>query len=105
MSAPVSAAQAEPAESLEDLERFRQRARAFIRENLRNVGAISVSLRRGDDESELAGVARDREVQRLLFDGGLAGICVPRAYGGLIQEQRRLYRLYDEARRQWRKPS
>jgi DNA polymerase III subunit epsilon len=30
---------------------------------------------------------------------------VPRTYAGLIQEQRRLYRLYDEARRQWRKPS
>lgn len=28
---------------------------------------------------------------------------VPRAYGGLIQEQRRLVRLQDEARRSWRK--
>jgi DNA polymerase-3 subunit epsilon len=28
---------------------------------------------------------------------------VPRAYGGLIQEQRRLVRLQDEARRLWRK--
>lgn len=28
---------------------------------------------------------------------------VPRAYGGLIQEQRRLYRLQDEARKIWRK--
>lgn len=30
---------------------------------------------------------------------------VPRAYGGLIQEQRRLVRLQDEARRQWRRPN
>jgi DNA polymerase-3 subunit epsilon len=30
---------------------------------------------------------------------------VPRAYGGLIQEQRRLVRLQDEARRLWRKPN
>jgi DNA polymerase-3 subunit epsilon len=30
---------------------------------------------------------------------------VPRAYGGLIQEQRRLGRIQDEARRMWRKPS
>jgi DNA polymerase-3 subunit epsilon len=30
---------------------------------------------------------------------------VPRAYGGLVQEQRRLARLQDEARRLWRKPN
>ncbi len=30
---------------------------------------------------------------------------VPRAYGGLIQEQRRLLRMQDEARARWRKPS
>ena len=34
------------------------------------------------DEEELAAVARDREVQRLLFDAGLAGICFPTEYGG-----------------------
>jgi DNA polymerase-3 subunit epsilon len=30
---------------------------------------------------------------------------VPRAYGGLIQEQRRLNRIQDEARRLWRRPN
>ncbi|HVK69657.1 MAG TPA: 3'-5' exonuclease [Polyangium sp.] len=30
---------------------------------------------------------------------------VPRAYGSLIQEQRRLLRMQDEARARWRKPS
>ena len=30
---------------------------------------------------------------------------VPKAYGGLIQEQRRLMRVQDEARKFWRKPS
>jgi DNA polymerase III subunit epsilon len=30
---------------------------------------------------------------------------VPRAYGGFIQEQRRLYRKQDEVRKLWRKPS
>ena len=30
---------------------------------------------------------------------------VPRAYGGLIQEQRRLLRQQDEARKLWRKPN
>ena len=34
------------------------------------------------DEEELAAVARDRELQRSLFDAGLAGICVPPEYGG-----------------------
>jgi alkylation response protein AidB-like acyl-CoA dehydrogenase len=34
------------------------------------------------DDEELAAVARDREIQRMLFDAGLAGICIPREYGG-----------------------
>ena len=68
---------------MEDLEAFRQRARAWIRENLRPVGPVALSLRRErTDEQELDAVARDREVQRMLFDAGLAGICIPREYGG-----------------------
>lgn len=70
-------------ENNEDVESFRKRARAWVRENLRHVGPITASLSaHGSDEEELAGVARDREVQRMLFDAGLAGICVPPAYGG-----------------------
>ncbi len=34
------------------------------------------------DEEELADVERNRALQRLLFEGGLAGIIVPKAYGG-----------------------
>jgi len=71
-----------PADEVEDLDAFRERARSYIRSNLRHVGSQIVSLRDRTDEDELAGVARDREVQRTLFDGGLAGICVPKAYGG-----------------------
>jgi alkylation response protein AidB-like acyl-CoA dehydrogenase len=70
------------ADEIEDVESFRQRARTFIRANLQNVGATGVTLRNRPDDEELAGVARDREVQRLLFDGGLAGICFPKEYGG-----------------------
>ena len=70
------------ADAEEDLDSFRERARAYIQEHLEQVGSRMVSLRDRTDEEELAGVARDREVQRLLFDGGLAGICVPTAYGG-----------------------
>jgi alkylation response protein AidB-like acyl-CoA dehydrogenase len=71
------------ADELEDVEAFRARARAWIREHLKPVGALVVTLRSDrTDEEELADVAREREVQRMLFDGGLAGICIPRAYGG-----------------------
>lgn len=71
--------------AVEDLEHFRARARAFIRENLRPVDpATNARTLRNDrtDEEELAAVARDRQVQRMFFDAGLAGICFPRAYGG-----------------------
>lgn len=67
---------------VEDLDRFRERARTYIRSNLLEVGSNVAALVDRTDEDELAGVARDREVQRILFDGGLAGVCVPEAYGG-----------------------
>ncbi len=70
-------------EPTEDVESFRRRARTWIRDNLRVVGSPVQSIRpERSDEQELAGVARDRELQRMLFDAGLAGICVPRRYGG-----------------------
>src|ERR1700722_6360317 len=80
----VSALQVETAEEMESLEDFRQRARSFIRANLRLVSPEELRYERNsnDDEAELATVARDREIQRMLFDAGLAGICFPRAYGG-----------------------
>ena len=69
--------------STESVEDFRQRARSWIRENLEYVGAKAVALENfGDDEAELAVVAHDRKIQRMLFDAGLAGVCVPREYGG-----------------------
>jgi alkylation response protein AidB-like acyl-CoA dehydrogenase len=70
----------------ETVEEFRARARAWIRANLEplppgsTLTRLHVSL---DDEEELAGVARDRAVQRSLFDARLAGICFPEEYGGL----------------------
>jgi alkylation response protein AidB-like acyl-CoA dehydrogenase len=70
-------------DEIENVEAFRQRARAWIHENLRPVGPVALSLRRErSDEQELVAVARDREVQRMLFDAGLAGICIPPEYGG-----------------------
>ena len=70
---------------MEDLESFRQRARAFARANLAPFAAhASVGALRNDrnDEEELSAVAREREIQGMLFGAGLAGICFPRAYGG-----------------------
>jgi len=71
-------------DDVEDLASFRDRARSFIRTNLRRLTPeeLRAHPETGDDEAELAAVARDREIQRMLFDAGLAGICYPRAYGG-----------------------
>jgi alkylation response protein AidB-like acyl-CoA dehydrogenase len=69
----------------EGLEEFRQRVRRFVGQHLNpfEPGTYAGVLRNiRSDEAELAAVARDREVQRLLFDAGLAGICFPRQYGG-----------------------
>jgi len=72
-------------DDLEDVESFRARARSWIRANLRPLQpgeALSTLRNIRTEEEELAGVARDREVQRMLFDAGLAGVCFPREYGG-----------------------
>jgi alkylation response protein AidB-like acyl-CoA dehydrogenase len=71
--------------TMEDVESFRHRARAWIRANLRQASIDLSEFTRGamEDDDELASVTRDRELQRMLFDGGFAGICVPREYGGL----------------------
>ncbi|HEY8216223.1 MAG TPA: acyl-CoA dehydrogenase family protein [Acidimicrobiia bacterium] len=71
---------------MEDLDSFRSRARTFIRANLGPAGSdtdVMVGLRgTRSDAEDLAAVQRDRELQRMLFDAGLAGICFPREYGG-----------------------
>ena len=68
---------------VEDVESFRARARAWLAESMpRLVPGVNDSLEammlRGDDIWP-----RARELQRMLYDGGFAGICFPRAYGGL----------------------
>jgi alkylation response protein AidB-like acyl-CoA dehydrogenase len=81
----MSALRAEEADgAMEDLESFRHRARAFVRANLRPIQQEELRWDRfgGSEELELAAVAHEREVQRQLYDAGLAGICFPREYGG-----------------------
>jgi len=67
----------------EDVESFRLRAREWIAANLPRLpepGNAPDGENRGhvDDAAWL----RARELQRLLYDGGFAGICYPREYGG-----------------------
>ena len=64
------------ADETEDVESFRQRARAWLAENMPPVDPENFRI--GDDRWE-----RDRRLQRTLWDGGFAGICFPREYGGL----------------------
>ena len=69
----------------EDLDAFRERARTWIRANLAPaLPSTDARMLRNtrNDEQELAEIAREREIQRGLFDAGLAGICFPREYGG-----------------------
>ena len=70
-------------DEIEDLESFRLRARTWIKcPPARRSGPLVISLGDRTDEEELAAVAEERAMQRGLFDAGLAGICVPREYGG-----------------------
>lgn len=64
----------------ESVEGFRNRARAWLAENLPRLdSADAMALER----DELTSWQRARELQRKLYDGGFAGICFPREYGGL----------------------
>jgi alkylation response protein AidB-like acyl-CoA dehydrogenase len=69
---------------VEDVEKFRLRARAWVRANLGPADPrVMVGVNKGLTEAEeLAAVAHERDLQRKFFDAGLAGICVPREYGG-----------------------
>ncbi|HEY6416371.1 MAG TPA: acyl-CoA dehydrogenase family protein, partial [Acidimicrobiales bacterium] len=63
----------------EDLDAYRQGLRAWLADNMPKLdpGADWDPLRDDDDRA-----TRARELQRRLFDGGFAGICYPREYGG-----------------------
>jgi alkylation response protein AidB-like acyl-CoA dehydrogenase len=67
----------------EVVENFRLRARAWIKANLGPIQPWDLDQNCENDEEELVAVARDRRLQRTLFDGGFAGICFPKEYGGL----------------------
>jgi alkylation response protein AidB-like acyl-CoA dehydrogenase len=68
--------------TIEPVEDFRLRARAWIAANLGPMQPWDRTQHCKDDEEELVAVARDRALQRKIFDGGFAGICIPKEYGG-----------------------
>jgi alkylation response protein AidB-like acyl-CoA dehydrogenase len=68
------------APSTETVAEFRSRARAWLAENMPRQDPDQAALLERDGE---AAWQRARELQKILYDGGFAGICFPREYGGL----------------------
>ena len=67
---------------MEDIASFRLRAREWLAAHMPPAEESEAGWGLFSDEEELQRVNRDRELQRRLFDGGLAGICFPLEYGG-----------------------
>jgi alkylation response protein AidB-like acyl-CoA dehydrogenase len=67
-------------ESLEDLGTFRDRARAWIAENLEPLGEADPFMGLAKDDADQ--VVRAKAIQRKLWDGGFSGLCYPVEYGG-----------------------
>jgi alkylation response protein AidB-like acyl-CoA dehydrogenase len=73
------------AAEMEDVASFRQRARQFIRSNLGPMDRTAIAAARSGeltDEDEFALIQHEREIQRMLFDAGLAGVCIATEYEG-----------------------
>ncbi len=64
----------------ESVAEFRIRARAWLAANMPPLDPGKAALLERD---ELVSWQRARELQKTLYDGGFAGICFPREYGGL----------------------
>ncbi|RAU97401.1 acyl-CoA dehydrogenase [Mycobacterium colombiense] len=64
----------------ESVEEFRSRARAWLAANMPRLDPAKAAQLERD---ELPSWRRARELQKLLWEGGFAGICFPLEYGGL----------------------
>jgi alkylation response protein AidB-like acyl-CoA dehydrogenase len=71
------------AQPLESVESFRLRARQWIPANLPRLADEPRRETETADERAERRWRRARELQRILYAGGFAGICYPREYGGL----------------------
>jgi alkylation response protein AidB-like acyl-CoA dehydrogenase len=69
----------------ESVEEFRSRARAWFAANMPRIDPDNPPDARRDEE---ASWQRARELQKRLYEGGFAGICFPREYGGLGRDIR-----------------
>jgi alkylation response protein AidB-like acyl-CoA dehydrogenase len=67
---------------IEDVESFRLRAREWIAANLPRPPEGGAQPGTGRGHVDEAAWLRARELQRLLYDAGFAGLCYPREYGG-----------------------
>jgi alkylation response protein AidB-like acyl-CoA dehydrogenase len=69
---------------IESVEEFRLRARKWLADNIPRSGDVFLGTLRGgiSEEEELANIAAARELQRKYYEGGFAGICFPKEYGG-----------------------
>jgi alkylation response protein AidB-like acyl-CoA dehydrogenase len=64
-------------DTLEDLDSYRQRARKWLAANMPPLPTLSGPWMMVEEDGVEA-----RQLQRRLFDGGFAGICFPKEYGG-----------------------
>lgn len=64
----------------ETVEAFRLRVREWLAANMPVLAPDAPPPARAEDDETWV---RDKELQRILWDGGLAGICFPKEYGGL----------------------
>jgi alkylation response protein AidB-like acyl-CoA dehydrogenase len=75
----MTQATAAPAGDVEPLPQFIDRARSWLAANMPRLGSAAEPLHRDDVNTW----QRARQLQRSLYEGGFAGICFPREYGGL----------------------
>jgi alkylation response protein AidB-like acyl-CoA dehydrogenase len=69
-----------PPVTAESVEEFRSRARSWLAGNMPPLDPEKAALLERDG---VASWQRARELQKTLYDGGFAGTCFPREYGGL----------------------
>ncbi|MDT7737299.1 MAG: hypothetical protein QOK09_668, partial [Mycobacterium sp.] len=74
---PADTVESAEAESVDE---FRARARAWLAEHMPPIDPAAPPAAHRDEEHCWQ---RARELQKRLYDGGFAGICFPREYGGL----------------------
>jgi alkylation response protein AidB-like acyl-CoA dehydrogenase len=69
---------------IESVETFRERARKWLKENMRpSEGEFLLRGRMAEtEEAELAHIQHSRDLQRQYYEAGFAGICFPKEYGG-----------------------